>query len=192
MNPIVKTKVALAVIALAVIGVAGVAVACTPKLEQFALDPPAASSGEPVTVSGTAAPMSEVTLRWNSLDGPVLATVDTTTADFSETIRVPDDAEPGVAYVIAEPEGNTDVARAAFEVTGGEQATTATQSAWDLSQDPTTADTVPSPAGLTAPVAAGVGLLTLGVVGLFAGATVATVQTRRAPARAPAANRRLG
>lgn len=178
---ILNAPLGLALAVMLLVGLAGAVWACTPQPEQFALDTAAASRGEPVTVSGKTVPLSEVAIRWNSLDGPVLATVDTRTGEFSETIEVPADAEPGVAYVIAEPEGNGGIARAAFEVTGGESATTPSESAWNLAQDPTMTDTSASPAGMTAPVAAGAGMLSLGLVGLLGGATVATVQQRRVP-----------
>lgn len=183
----VTLGVALAV--LLAVGVAGAVWACTPKPQNFALDPPAAAAGQQgaqVTATGTTTPDSDVAIHWNGVDGPVLAqtTANGHNGQFSATFAVPDSAEPGVAYVVASAEhGDTQgVTRAALQLTGdGEQATAT--SAWQASgSQATTADAVEAgPAGMSTPTAAGLGMLALGGAGLFASFTAVAVQRRRVP-----------
>jgi hypothetical protein len=193
-----KAPLGLALAAALLVALAGAVWACTPKPEAFALDTLEAAGGESVQATGTAAGGGPLQIRWNGVDGPVLAEATPQDLDrgaFSATFEVPEDAEPGVNYVVASAsEANAGVARAALEVTGGEQATTASETAWEFTQDPaaTTDTSALTPQGLTAPLAAGAGLLSLGLVGLFTGAAVAGVQIRRSPARAPVSRRRVG
>lgn len=181
-----RVQLGLVLAAAFLLALAGAAWACTPRPENFALDTMAAAGGEQVTASGSVPSTQPVALRWNGITGPVLATATPTTdGTFSTTFEVPENAESGVAYVIADVrDDSTGVARAALEITGGEQAS-ATHTAWDVSPGDTMTHTAPIPGGLTAPLMAGAGLLTLGMAGLFAGATAAAVQQRRVPARVP-------
>jgi hypothetical protein len=164
--------------------------ACTPKPQNFALDPPVATPGEQpakVTATGQSVADSEVTLHWNGVDGPVLAeTSPDMDGHFTATFEVPEQAEPGVAYVVASTgeDSTQGVARAALEITGsGEPGETAATSAWQAGQQPTTADTPAGPAGMSTPTLAGLGMLTLGSVALFASFSTVAVQRRRTPVR---------
>lgn len=180
---VMRVKVVLIVAVLGMVALAGVALACTPKPEKFALDPPAAAPGEPVTVEGVAAPNAEVAIHWNSVDEAVVAeTSADRSGDFSTTFEVPEQLEGGVAYVVASVDDGGGVTRAALEVTGGEQAATTAEEAWTLAPDAAAADTGSSPLSST-PLVAGMAMLTLGVVGLFGGAAAASLQRRPALAR---------
>lgn len=178
-------KAVLFLVVVAVLALAGTAFACTPKPEKFALDSPAARPGESVTVAGATFPLAEVTIHWNSVDDAVLAetTAEPVTGDFSETFEVPADAEPGVAYVVASVGDRGGMTRAALEVTGSEQAT-ASQEVWTLAQDPALSDATTSGLSASPPLVAGMAMLTVGLVGLSAGATAASLQRRTAAAPA--------
>lgn len=181
---------ALVAAVVGVVALAGVAFACTPKPQVFALDAAAARPGEQVVVSGTMPPtpgatgaLAPIQIRWDATDGPVLAEVPVEPGgSFTATITVPQDAEPGWSYIAASADDQaTGVARAALEVTGDAQAVTASSSPWDLSSD--LAATQAAGQGISAPVAAGAGMLGLGLVGLFAGAATAAVSARPVLAR---------
>lgn len=194
--PVSRIQLAIVLAVLATVGVAGAVWACTPKPQNFALDPPAAAAGHDppaqVTATGQTTPDTEVTVHWNGVDGPLLAE---TTADpahqgqFSATFEVPESAEPGVAYVVATAGDGADqgVARAVLELTGdGQPATTAPTSAWQASADAATADPAEAgAAGMATPTVAGLGMLALGGAGLFASFTTVAVQRRRVPAHRP-------
>lgn len=163
--------------------VASAAWACTSQARSFALDGITGPRGSEVTATGEAvlqdtAPM---TIRWNSVSGPVLAEV-TSSYEFSVPLTIPD-AEPGVYYLVA-VSGDTAMARAAFEVTGdAAPGSVAPVSAWSQQ---TNFDPAPSSSGGSSPtLVAGMVLLGLGTAGLFAGFGVAASRRRRAPVRAP-------
>jgi hypothetical protein len=190
--PWATIQLGAAMAVLAAVGVAAAAWACTPKPQNFALDPPvAAAAAQPaeVTATGQIAGDSEVTLHWNGVQGPVLAqtTADAHTGQFAATFEVPESAEPGVAYVVASTgnDASQGVARAALQVTGqGQGADQTASSAWQAEPNQATAATSPiSPAGLSTPAMAGMGMLALGGAALLASFTTAAVQRRRTPAR---------
>jgi hypothetical protein len=175
-------KLAAVLVATAGFVAAGAAFACTPKPQDFTLSQAAGPRAAEVSVRGVGvAPRGAVAIRWNSATGPVLAE---TTADnsgsFSAPVRIPGDAEGGVSYIVAVAGDNGGVARAAYQVTGTGQTAEAAAPAWSLATDPALADGGSS--GPSAPIVAGVGMLTLGLVGLFTGFAVVSVRSRRAPA----------
>lgn len=99
-----------------VLVMAAAAWACTSQPRIFALSSQEAPVGSEVRVTGqTVAPQGEVEVRWNDVEGPVLAT---TAADgngsFSTVVRIPETA-PGV-YTILAVAGGEGVARSAVEV----------------------------------------------------------------------------
>lgn len=185
-RPLSTLQLALALAVLLTVGVAGAVWACTPKPQNFALDPPVAAAGDQpakVTATGQSIPNSEIAIHWNGVDGPVLA--ETTVGGeghFATTFDIPESAEPGVAYIVASAEQGSaqSVARAALEVTGsGEQANT-TASAWQAGPTQATSQAAHSEAGgLSTPTMAGLGMLTLGGAGLLASFTAAAAQRRR-------------
>jgi hypothetical protein len=180
----IQLGVAMAVVA--ILGVAAAAWACTPKPQNFALDPPVAAADQPaveVTATGQLAADRDGTIHWTGGDGPVLAqaTPQQHTGQFTATFQVPDSAEPGVAYVVAAAgdDASQGVTRAALELTGsGDPAAT---SSWQAGDQPTVTDTETGPAGLSTPAMAGMGMLALGGAALFASFTTVAVQRRRVP-----------
>jgi len=193
MSPTIRwstIQLGAAMAVLAILGLGAAAWACTPKPQNFALDPPVASAADQpaqVTATGQIAGNSEVTLHWNGVDGPVLARTQPAPAangQFSTTFEVPESAEPGVAYVVASTGDDTSegVARAALQVTGdGQSADAAATSSWQAADQPTVTDTETGPAGLSTPAMAGMGMLALGGAALFASFTTVAVQRRRVP-----------
>lgn len=186
--PLSRIQLAVALAVLVAVGVAGAVWACTPKPQNFALDPPVAAAGDQpaqVTATGRSIPNSEIAIHWNGVDGPVLA--ETTVGGeghFATTFEVPEQAEPGVAYIVASAEQGSaqSVARAALELTGdGEPAEAASTSAWQANPSQATAQT--EAAGMSTPTMAGLGMLALGGAGLFASFTAVAVQRRRVPAQ---------
>jgi len=184
----------VAAMAWILMGIAGAAFACTP-ITSMRVTPagvPAsagadnskvsAKPGETVTVTvvnGADAFSGGAEVRWNSMNGPLLATV--AQRNFAVPVEVPTDARPGVYYlVVAAPEPSGGVVGKAVTtlmVTSSDGTAAApAQTAWDSPIDtPATADT-----GWSA-LALGLGLMSVGLVTLFAGVTVAVVGRRRVP-----------
>lgn len=189
-------RTGLAVLALAVPSVVGggLAWACTAFPTILSVEPLAEGSpnagpgfgaaGSRLSVKGTAvASGAPVTIRWNATEGPIIGVgAATASGKFTVDATVPPSA-PGVYYLVANVAG-VGVARAAFEVIGeglapGVSAGAASQaSLW-----------APSPAhaaGRAANPAAtiGLGLLGIGLVGVFGGVAVATLARRPRPVTA--------
>jgi len=167
----------IAAAALGIVGWTGTAYACSALPQVYSLLPEVASAGETVQVEGrsvrSAAP---VEIRWNGVGGPVLASVTPVGGFLSVPVRVPDVA-PGI-YSLTLVTRDAGVARAAFEVTGGPGSAPAPSS---VALWPTSAggDLLTAPVSAPAPV--GVVLLSVGLVGLFAGSTVALLRRRLVP-----------
>jgi hypothetical protein len=156
----------------AVMVAAGLAWACT-SFSTIGLSSSAGQAGSEVAVTGAGAEAGgPVVIRWNALEGPVLAT---TTADangaFTVPVRVPDSL--GGVHVVLAVDAAGDVARAAFEVTGVPVP--------ERSASPSGASGV---TGLE--LGRGAALLALGLLGVaLVGAGLATAGGRRAVATLP-------
>lgn len=177
----IRNKLGAAAFAVAMVTMVTVSTAwaCTAQARSFELNAISGPQGSDVTATGEAvlqdaAPM---TIRWNSVTGPVLAEV-TSSSEFSVPMAIPD-VDPGVYYLIAVSDG-TAMARAAFEVTGDAAPGGLPVSAWNTETDFTS---TPSSVGGQSPtLVAGMVLLGLGTAGLFAGFTVAVARRRRVTA----------
>ena len=113
-----------------------------------------------------------VALRWNALDGPVLASADVTAGQPATLDATIPDVAPGVYYLVLETSAG--VARSAFEVTGATTASPATP--WAKTHQP---------AGDGGPIGsfeAGLTVLGVGLVGVSALTLVAVARRRRATA----------
>ena len=157
-----------------VLSVASMAWACTAQVN--VIGPLSGAPGSEVTVKGGGAPANgQVSILWNALEGPKLATAATDGAgDFSAAVTVPDVA-PGVYFmVIAGEDLSQGVARMAFEVTPGAGGAPTLQPASELA----TAGSQSTDSGL----AVGAAVLAVGLVALFSGFTVAAVRRTRASA----------
>lgn len=173
-----KVFVAVFVAGAAALVTASVAWACTSQASSFGLDALAAPSGSEIRATGEAvvADATPLTIRWNSASGPVVAEV-TSSDEFSVPVRIPD-VSPGVYYLVA-VSGDTAMARAAFEVTGDAIAAPApADSAWSTSRDLNPGTSGGN--GVDSSLVAGMVLLSLGLVGLAGGFTVATARRRKA------------
>lgn len=166
-------------VALLVLGWASVVFACTvmPQVS-YSLLPESATPGSTVTVEGKyVRSQSPVEIRWNGVGGKVLASVTPVNGAFSVPVQVPE-AAPGI-YSLMLVTDNAGVGRTSFEVIGGAAdapASAAAAQLWPGASD----GPVPADGGATSPSLVGVGLLAVGVVGLFAGSTAAIVGRRRA------------
>lgn len=107
---IVGTGMAVAV------AVASAAWACTAWTAMSPLSEPAGKPGTEVTVRGTT-PNGPVAIRWDGLQGPVLATVDIQNGSFATKVRIPE-APPGLHYVVVSSQGDGGWSRAAFKIPG--------------------------------------------------------------------------
>lgn len=171
------TSAAVATGAAVAAGWASVAFACSPMPRVYSVLPESASPGSTVMVEGreVAAP-APVEIRWNGVRGEVLATA-TAGSDgtFSVPVRVPDVA-PGV-YSLTLVAPGVGVGRTAFEVTGSAASAPAGPAVrlWPSASDAAPA-TAPASNGTST---AGVALLSVGLVGLAAGTTVAVTRRRR-------------
>lgn len=159
------------------IGWAGVAFACSPMPEVYSVFPESAAPGSTVAVEGRSVTSpSPVEIRWNGVRGQVLAAATPVAGALSVPVQIPD-VPPGVySLSLVTAQG---VGRTAFEVTGQPRSETAAASrVWPTVGDRGLA-AAPSAAG---PNVFGVGLLAVGLAGLFAGSTVAVARRRRVPA----------
>ncbi|MGH9177797.1 MAG: hypothetical protein ACRD0N_04490 [Acidimicrobiales bacterium] len=111
-----------------------------------------------------------VTLRWNSMEGPVLASADVEAGTAMTLAATIPDAAPGVYYLVLQT--NAGVARSAFEVTGA--TTNAPADPWTAAQ--------PAGDGSSRAFEGGLALLGAGLVGLSMLTLVAVARRRRAPA----------
>lgn len=159
-------------------GWASVAFACSPLPQVYSVLPEAATPGDTVVVRGQAVKSSApVKIRWNGVNGPILAaaTPDARGA-FSAPVVVPDVA-PGI-YSLTLQTQDAGVNRTTFEVTAPASSATASPRAqlWpSFATQPSIA--TPAPGGANA---AGVALLSFGLVALAGGSTAAVVRRRRA------------
>lgn len=159
-------------------GWASVAFACSPLPQVYSVLPEAATPGDTVVVRGQAVKSSApVKIRWNGVNGPVLASaIPDAGGSFSVSMVVPE-AAPGIYSLTLQTE-DAGVNRAAIEVTApATSASTSGRSAlWpSLSAQPSVA--APEPGGANA---AGVALLGVGLVALAGGTTAAVTRRRRA------------
>ena len=162
------------VVTVAILALGLSAFACT-LTNLVSVSTPVGSPGTAVSVSGVVLSKSEVVVRWNGADGPVLARA--TAADFERgamNFTVPDVA-PGyyvVTMVQDDAQGNDMVARAAFQVVGpAGEVTPATPAAFGA---PAPADPA---SGAPLVLAFGLGLAGLGLLG--AGTMVVVGRARR-------------
>lgn len=188
-----------AVLGAALAAAAGIsaALACT-SLATLNVSQPTGVAGTNLTITGSsfstlASGASAVSIRWNGVDGPVLAQVaPDASGSISATVAVPQNVEPGYYVITAtqtEKAGGPAFgtpARMAFLVTANGSTSPAQQGAGQTAAAP------PSPSGLS--IGAGtVGILALlGVIGLalfVLGAASFIGTYRRVPAAAPVRRR---
>ncbi len=183
-----RAKMVVGMVAMAVVGVvAGAAAFACTVLPAVNISQPYGAAGTAVSLTGSSwvAEKGPVDVRWNSLNGPVLAEV---TPDASGvigpvTIQVPASSEPGYYALIgtrAQNPNQSESARAVFQVTGANGA---------VARPPQVA--LPGGAPVSSPSGLSVGLIGLlaatGVAGLglftFGAATFARSRRVRAPVR---------
>ena len=176
-----------------VLGITSAAWACTGSPPQIsALAPQMGLAGSEVRVAGGnfAGP---VELRWNSVNGPLLATA-VDGASFAVPVTIPADAQPGIFYVVAVQRTSagdvlTKVSQT-FEVAApadsGPTASAQTVPAglWPSFSSPamSSPSLVDSPAPASSGLPLGVGVLAVGLVTMFSGVMVAELRRRRVPA----------
>ena len=167
-------------VVIAVLGMAlasmSVAWACTgqPLMNLASASVGEARSHARVDVLANQAVSGPVALRWNSLDGPVLARADVTAGMPATLDATIPDAAPGVYYLVLETSAG--VARSAFEV-AGPAAAPAPANPWAMAE----------PAGADRPLGsfeAGLALLGVGLVGISALTLVGVTRRRRATSTA--------
>ena len=181
----------------AVLVTAATAFACT-NLASLNISSSSGSPGTTLQISGTAYAIkggSDVVVRWDSLTGPILATVKPdATGTIHGTVTVPAEAKPG-PHVILATQDYTDAkgvttaaygtpARAGFTIGAVPAAPAASEAA---ATSAAAADTSGSSSGLIAlTIALGVGGLAL----FGAGLAVVARQTRRRPTPATVQNQK--
>ncbi|MBW3643194.1 MAG: hypothetical protein KY447_09800 [Actinobacteria bacterium] len=174
----VRRAARVATVATAVLlGWASVALGCTAQPQvSYSLLPESAAPGSSVTVRGAAVNTKlPVEIRWNGVNGALLAAATPVNGTLSVPVQVPD-VPPGI-YSLVLVTGDAGVARTSFEVTGrAAPAPQATAQVWPSIGN---IDPVGAPDSL-APRSLGVALLAVGLVGLFTGSTVAVTHRRRA------------
>ena len=172
-----------------VLAVAGMAAFACTNLATLNLSGPGGSPGQAITATGSSfgvaeagAPMAPVLLRWDSVDGDVLAQVTPDPAgNISATFTVPQ-AEPGQYVIVAtqkDAEGKDEFgtpARATFEVVGPSG-----QAARPVTETPVSAGSDSSSAGTVA-LMAGLGVVGIALFGLGAGMFMREVRRREMPA----------
>lgn len=179
---------------LGLMGLASFAWACTPQAEVAPLAVQSGAPGTRIPVTGIAAKPGPIEVRWNSPNGPVVATgaaaITPTGLTFATEVTIPE-VEAGVYYlVVTTSDGGR--ARAAFEVLSPAAAAPAaaaptpalvssTEALWNgLGNGSPLAG---SETSLAAPagsgMAMGVGLAAVGLVGMFAGFTTLALRRQR-------------
>ncbi|MGH9282760.1 MAG: hypothetical protein ACRD0S_07465 [Acidimicrobiales bacterium] len=164
----------MAVVAVVLIGMSA-AWACTGQpLMHMATDAVGeARSHAQVEVLANQGVSGPVVLRWNSLEGTVLAQADVTAGEAATLDATIPDAEPGVYYLVLET--NAGIARSAFQVSGADAGAPSTP--WPAAE----------PAGDSRPFSSlevGMGLLGAGLVGMAGLTLVGVARRRRAAATA--------
>lgn len=165
-------------VAMLVLGCASAAFACSVQPQvSYSLLPESATPGATVMVEGqNVRARTPIEIRWNGVNGKVLASVSPDSGAFAVPVQIPE-AAPGIYSLMLVTE-SAGVGRTAFEVIGS--AADAPTSAPTGQLWPNASDAAQR--GATDPSLVGVGLLALGLVGLFAGSTVAVARRRRVPA----------
>lgn len=160
------------------VALAGAAFACTASAPAiYSIRPESATPGSTVVVQGTAVRSdAPVELRWNGARGELLAVATPSRGAFSVPVKLPAVA-PGV-YALSAVTADGSVGRTAIEVTAVPGAApVAPAPLWSGGAErgaPAVAGGGLNPAGMV--------LLAVGLIGLFAGATVAVARRRRVPA----------
>lgn len=169
---------AVSVLVAALLAMGGLAWACTPQTKVLSAAPASGTAGTALTLRGNAvAPGQPVEIRWNGVRGQrVGQAVADADGEFVGQAVAPD-VPPGVYFLVVVAGEDAGVGRMAFEVTSAEPAADTAAPAGDLwsSQAPSPASTA---GGLAPGLVAGIALLGVGLVALFAGATVAAVNSR--------------
>lgn len=117
------------------------------------VNPERATPGGEVSVSGFSYPVNiKVSIRFNAVDGPVLAELDpTANQDISGTVRIPTETAPGryVLYAVQSDSSgkpNRIPGRAAFAVAGREgQAVAVASGSWKRVRKPLSRGRAPAP-----------------------------------------------
>ena len=182
---------------IAISGVVGMTVAavlaCT-SLATLNTSQPTGASGIDVNVTGssfqtTDKGASAVSIRWNAIDGPVLAQVaPDASGSITASIKVPAGLQPGDYILVATQTDKTGQpafgtpARLAFEVTGTGTAAPAVQTANQAAAPVATSNGLGVGAGTLA-ILAGLGVL--GILLFLFGAATFVGTYRRSPAVSP-------
>ena len=188
-------RVAAAAAVMTVVGtaLASLAWACTAWTGMYPLSEPMGPPGTKVTVRGTSPIGGPVQVRWDGLQGPVMATVQAPPASgghdsggvFSTQVVIPK-AAPGVHYVVVDA-GKGGWSRAAFKIPGKPGAMVSPVDEPGIPNPALTSDRLwkiepqtPRPVGSSA-VPLGMGLLAVGTVTMVG--AFGTLGIRRARAR---------
>lgn len=158
----------------ALVAAAGMAWACTGQPVMQLAGQPMGEAGSRVALNVLASPQLEkapVSVHWNALNGPTLATASLSAEGGKMEVTVPQ-VSPGVYYLVLDA-GEAGVGRAAFEVTAP-AGVAAERNAWDPGERPASRT--------SGPLAAGMGMLAVGLVGL-GGFGLVTAARSRALAR---------
>lgn len=153
-----------------VLVMASLAWACTGQPVMQMAGQPVGQPGSKVVLNVLGSPELQkepVSVHWNALEGPVLATTSLPAEGGAIAVTVPDVA-PGVYYLVLDA-GDAGVGRAAFQVTAP-AASPVEPRAWDAGERPASTT--------TAPLAMGMALLALGLVGLGGFGLVAAARSR--------------
>lgn len=175
------TAVALMLGALMAMG--GLAWACTPQTKIISAAPAFGPAGTQLTLRGNAVAAGQpVEIRWNSVRGQrVGQAVADAEGEFVTEVVAPD-VPAGVYSMVVVAGEDAGVGRMAYELTSSESPASpaGVADAWSSPAG----SSAPAPSAVPPALVAGISLLGVGLVALFAGATVAVANSRQvAPAR---------
>lgn len=177
-----------------VIGMAVTAVLACTSLATLNVSQPTGATGTDVNVTGSSFQTADrgasaVSIRWNAIDGPVLAQVaPDASGSITATITVPANLQPGDYILVATQTDKTGQpafgtpARLAFEVTGSGTAAPAVQTVNQAAAPVATSNGLGVGAGTLA-VLAGLGVL--GILLFIVGAATFIGTYRRSPVVSP-------
>lgn len=161
----------------ALVAAASMAWACTGQPVMQLAGQPVGEAGSKVALNVLASSQlatAPVSVHWNALNGPTLATASLPAEGGTMQVTVPQ-VGPGVYYLVLDA-GPAGVGRAAFEVTAP-AGVLAERSAWDPGQRPSSSTSGPLTAGM---VMLAVGLVGLGGFGLVTAARSRALARRSA------------
>lgn len=172
-----------AAIGAVLLGLVGVSWACTAQARIVATSPSSAPAQATVSVRGEAVtPGAPIEIRWDNVQGQKIgSSVADAQGNFTSAVTIPD-VTPGIYSLVAKA-GTEGLARTSFEVTSPvRSAAVAPSGTGSWSGRPTAVLDSSSGSGSSLGLAVGAGMLSLGLLGVFAAFALVALRRQKVPA----------